>query len=183
MTLIRRHFTVARIGGLLVVGLALAACSSGNSQEKREYAVPGKLCGTAVERDELTAFLPSGKKLTTREKYLDDKRLTERCDVLVDGKLVVQTSREWWPYKESTSWFANSKTRNALGHQDDGGRFVYSEYEAFGKTEDCRRTTDAYEYAMFTGIQAFDSEHRDANAMKRLIISFTDAVQQSSDCD
>jgi hypothetical protein len=182
MSLIRR-FPVARIGGLLVVGLALAACSSGNSQEQREYAIPGNLCGTVVDRDELTAFLPSGKKLTTREKYLDDKKLTERCEVLVDGQLVVQTSREWWPDKESTGWFANSKTRNDLGHQDDDGRFLYSDYEAFGKTEDCRRTTDAYEYAMFTGIQAFGSEYRDADAMKRLIISFTDAVQQSSDCD
>lgn len=179
---IRQYAPVIRIGGFLAIGLALVACSSGTSEEQREYAVPDKLCGTAVDRDEFAAFLPSGKKLTTQERYLDDKKLTERCDVLVDGKLIAQTSREWWPEKEPTGWFANSKTRNDLGHQDDDGRFLFSDYEAFGKAEGCQRVTDAYKYAMFTGIQVLGSEHRDANAMKRLIVRFTDAVEQSSDC-
>ncbi|MEU9185094.1 hypothetical protein AB0D14_11115 [Streptomyces sp. NPDC048484] len=183
MSRIRPHSAVARAGGLLIIGLALTACSSGTSQEQREYAVPERFCGTAVDRDGLAALLPPGKKLTTREKYLDDKKLTERCDIQVDGKLVVRTSREWWPKKESTDWFATGKTRNDLGHQADDGRFLYSDYEAFGKTENCQRTTGAYEYAMFTGIQAYSSEHRDSNAMKDLIIHFTEAVEQSSDCD
>ena len=183
MSRIRPHSAVARMGGLLTVGLALTACSSGTSQEQQEYTVPGKFCGTAVNRDELAAFLPSGKKLTTREKYLDDRKLTERCDVLVDGKLVFRTSREWWPKNEPTGWFAKGKTRNDLGHEADDGKYLYSDYEAFGKAENCQRTTDAYEYAMFTGVQAYNSERGDANAMKDFIIHFTEGVEQSSDCD
>ncbi|GAA4963265.1 hypothetical protein GCM10023238_33360 [Streptomyces heliomycini] len=63
----------------------------------------------------------------------------------------------------------------------DDGRYVYSDWQAFGKTEDC--VDEKYEQELYTGIQAYGSDHRDADAMKRLIVSFTKEVEKSDECD
>ncbi|MFJ7414964.1 hypothetical protein ACIQWZ_29805 [Streptomyces sp. NPDC098077] len=63
----------------------------------------------------------------------------------------------------------------------DAGRYVYSDNQAFGKTQGC---VDAkYKQELCTGVQAYGSDHEDADAMKRLIVSFTETVEKSDACD
>ncbi|MGW5098824.1 hypothetical protein ACWEQ1_14080 [Streptomyces nodosus] len=182
MLFIRSHFSTVRILCLLAVGLTLTGCSSGSSKGKREYALPDKLCGIHVDLEELAEFLPPGKKLATKEEFIDHDKLSEQCDLSVDGEVAVRTSREWFPQQKTTRWHATAATLANLDHQADGGRFVYSGYEAFGKANDCRRIVSDEKHAMFTGVQVFGSKHRDAKAMKSVITRFTAAVEKSSVC-
>ncbi|MFF7141250.1 hypothetical protein [Streptomyces nodosus] len=144
--------------------------------------LPDKLCGVHVDLDELVEFLPPGKKLTAKEEFIGRDKLSEQCDLFVDGELIVRTSREWSSEDKSTTWHGTSMTPSKLDHQSDGGRFVYSGHEAFGKTKICRRAIGADKYAMFTGAQVFGSKHRDAKAMKSVITRLTEAVEKSSVC-
>ena len=174
------HSPLARIWGLLAVGLALAACSSGTPKAQREYEVPDKLCGMPVDRDALEAFLPPGKELAIHKKYVPIYS-GMLCYVLVDGYQIAHTEHEWRDADKSIGLYADMPGFT-LDHWTDDGRFAYSGFLAFGKTEKCRRTERDNKYAMFTKFFVDGSKHRDASAMKDLITHFTDAVEQSSFC-
>ncbi|MGW0333388.1 hypothetical protein ACWD0J_16200 [Streptomyces sp. NPDC003011] len=77
--------------------------------------------------------------------------------------------------------FAKGLTLEKLDHQTDDGRFAYSGDKAFGKTKDCR-SSERNDQILYTAIQATGSKKKDAAAMKKLITSYTDEVEQSSAC-
>ncbi|MGW0835986.1 hypothetical protein [Streptomyces prunicolor] len=72
--------------------LATAGCSDSGT---RAYAVPGKVCGVAVDSDLLSPFLPDGQKLTQRA--YNSGQESPRCRLSVDGKLVVYLSGDIAP--------------------------------------------------------------------------------------
>ncbi|WP_432053823.1 hypothetical protein [Streptomyces sp. bgisy022] len=156
--------------------LTVVAC--GSDEESRDYSVPDVLCGTRVDAEELTPFLPPGKRIAVEP---DVSPGTAWCDVSVDGKLAVRTVKTWWQGGRDTAYFLRSQTLKEMTESAARGRFVYSGTQAFGKTKAC--VDEKYGQELYTGFQAFDSDHEDAEAMKRLIVSFTERVERSDACD
>ncbi|WP_405619835.1 hypothetical protein [Streptomyces sp. NBC_00076] len=176
-TLIHRHGH--RTGAAIAISallVALSGCSE--DEQKREYTTPQSLCGTAIDAGELSKFLPPGKKIST--KATDTTSTASRCSVSVDGKRIIYTAQEWWN-EMTVLEFSQGLTLDKLDHQTDDGRFAYSGNQAFGKTEECRNN-QRDDQVLYTAIQAVGSKHSDAAAMKKLIIGYTKAVEQSSAC-
>ncbi len=71
--------------------------------------------------------------------------------------------------------FAKGMTLENSSQQTDDGRFAYSGHQAFGKADNCNSSKHENQ-TLFTAIQATGSKHRDANAMKRLIMEYTHAA-------
>ncbi|MER6157632.1 hypothetical protein ABT147_19120 [Streptomyces sp. NPDC001868] len=153
----------------------LSACS--NDGPEREYAIPATLCGTAIDSDDLAPFLPAGKDISVKG---DSRSGIKDCEVVIDNVLVVTTTQAWLEDGRTTAYFASGKTLDTPTHSANGGRFQYSGREAFGKTRNC---IDAkYRQELYTAVQAQGSKHTDADAMKRLIISYTSEVETSAEC-
>ncbi|MFH0172896.1 hypothetical protein [Streptomyces cacaoi] len=155
--------------------ILLAGCSSDG--QEREYAVPGTLCGTAVETDALSPFLPAGREITVKDRSYSGSK---GCEVIVDDKLIMTTTQMWTDEGTTTALFAAQQSLDTPDKSTEDGRFVYSGFEAFGKTRGCVDTK--YKQELYTVIQAEGSKHRDAEAMKRLILSFTGSVEKSAEC-
>lgn len=163
---------------IVLAVLAATVTGCGADEETRDYSVPGSLCGIPFDTKELTPFLPPGKKLSVKP---DISPSANWCDVSVDGKLAVRTVQTWWQGGRDTAYFLRSQTLERVEKTADAGRYVYSDNQAFGKTQDC---VDAkYKQELYTGVQAYGSDHEDADAMKRLIVSFTETVEKSDACD
>ncbi|MER6344199.1 hypothetical protein ACWC10_07300 [Streptomyces sp. NPDC001595] len=159
---------------------ALLAAASGctEDREKPQYAVPQSACGTPVNSKELADFLPAGEEVTVKTTSNTDN--VRKCTISIDGKLIVQTSQEWWN-EMSTFEFARGMTLDDPDQQSSDGRYLYSGYQAFGKALNCR-SDNHKEQVLFTAVQASGSKHRDADAMRQLIIDFTRAVETSETC-
>lgn len=161
-----RAGAVVTVSALLVT---LSGCT--RSEQARTYSTPHSLCGTTVDADELSKFLPSGDNVST-------KATATRCSLSVDGRRIVYTAQEWW--NDMTVFeFAQGMTLDELDHQTDDGHFAYSGNQAFGKTQGCRNGKDQ---VLYTAIQATGSKHQDAAAMKKLITAYTRAVERSGAC-
>ncbi|MFJ5264637.1 hypothetical protein ACIQAC_29685 [Streptomyces sp. NPDC088387] len=162
--------------GTITALVVLPGCTE--NEAKREFAVPKSACGTPIDADDLSAFLPPGKKLTT--KTTSDSRDSTKCAISVDSKLVVQTAQEWWDDMTVVE-FSRGMTLDDPDHQTDDGNYVYSDYQAFGKVVDCQSNAHKGQ-VLYTAIQGSGSDHRDLDAMKRLIEKYTQAVKSSEVC-
>ncbi|GEC06383.1 hypothetical protein SSP24_40380 [Streptomyces spinoverrucosus] len=153
---------------------ALAGCTG--EQTEREYAIPQSACGTRINAEELANFLPPGKKLSIKTTSKSENVV--KCAISVDGKLIVQTSQEWWN-DMSVIEFARGMTLENPEHRTDDGKYAYSGYQAFSKMTDCQRK----DQVLYAAVQASGSEHRDAEAMKKIITDYTRAVEESRACN
>ncbi|WP_158839021.1 hypothetical protein [Streptomyces sp. NRRL S-1022] len=164
---------VAVTAGLVIV---LSGCS--DHREKREYAIPSSFCGVSVDRDELAPFMPSGRKVTVQKDVPDS--LSSVCRVRVDSRLAVEF-KQMWLTSSSTAYFVGGQADSRLDREAEGGRFLYSGREAFGKTRHCTHEKLAGSN-MFTAVQMQSSGHQDADAMRKLIAAYTKAVENTSIC-
>ncbi|AXE89048.1 hypothetical protein C1703_28940 [Streptomyces sp. Go-475] len=157
--------------------LTFTITGCGGDEQQREYTIPGNLCGTAVDSDTLTPFLPAGRRITVRDKSYSG---VKGCQVIVDNQLIFTATQIWLEEGNTTAFVAARQSLDTPDHSAEAGRFRYSGYEAFGKTRGC---IDAkYKQELYTIMQASGSKHRDAEAVKRLIISYTKEVEKSSEC-
>ncbi|MEU3949318.1 hypothetical protein [Streptomyces sp. NPDC029526] len=156
----------------------LTAVACGSDDGSRDYSVPSTFCGTRVDAEELTPFLPPGRRIAVEP---DVSPGTAWCDVSVDGKLAVRTVQTWWQGGRDTAHFLRGQTLREMEASAENGRFVYSGTQGFGKTKGC--VDEKYGQELYTGFQVFDTDHEDADAMKRLIVSFTERVERSDACD
>lgn len=163
------------VPAIAVLVAALSGCDGDESE--RDYAVPQDLCGVAVDAGDLGPFLPDGKEITVRDKSGGG---TKVCEVVVDDKLALRATQAWVEEGKTTAYFASSQSLEAPEHSAEDERFRYSGNEAFGKTEGCVDTEQRQE--LYTAVQAQSSEHKDADAMKRLITAYTDEVEASPSC-
>jgi hypothetical protein len=160
--------------GLTVV---LAGCSDG---AKREYAVPNSLCGKAVDVKALTMVLPAGKKITsqeTRDKFPSDAQ----CTLRVDGKDVIAARYDWWDKETSPSVVSREFWNVKGGELTEDDRFFISETGGVGRVSGCH-TAALPNRTLYAGMELRGSAHKNSQAMKRLIVSYTGAVGQSDDC-
>ncbi|MFF5966417.1 hypothetical protein ACFY64_22305 [Streptomyces collinus] len=172
---ILRKYSLMPAATLTTLTLALTGC--GGDEQQREYAIPSTLCGTAVDSDTLAPFLPPGQKITVKDKSYSGAK---GCQVTVDNKLIFTANQLWLEEGSTTAFVAARQSLDTPRHSAESGRFRYSEYEAFGKTRGCVDTK--YKQELYTIMQASGSKHRDAEAMKRLIISYTKGVEKSPEC-
>ena len=168
-------YNLISIATLTSLTFTLAGC--GGDEKKREYTVPNNLCGIPVDSDILAPFLPSGRKITVKDKSYSGAK---GCQVTVDNKLIFITNPVWLEGGRTTTFVAARQSLDRNSHSAESGKFRYSGYEAFGKTRGCIDTK--YKQELYTIMQASGSKHRDAEAMKRLIISYTKGVEKSSEC-
>jgi hypothetical protein len=151
----------------------------GGDEQKREYAVPRTLCGTKIDSATLTPFFPPGRKITVRNHSYTGIGV-KGCQVVVDNNVVLSTTQAWLEKGKTTAYFAAGQTLQDPDRSASGGRFLYSGNQSFGKTQGC---VDAkYQEELYTAVQAEGSKHKDADAMKRVIVSYTDTVEKSAEC-
>lgn len=167
----------SRLIGVTIIALLFVAVSACGDEERRDYTVPQALCGTPVDAEELTPFLPSGNKISVRKRPRSFVRL---CDVVIDSKLVVITTQEWLEKGRTTRYFARGQTLENPNRSARNGRLLYSDREAFIKTQGCVDSRTGQE--LYVAVQASGSRHKDAEAMKRLVVSFAKEVENSSAC-
>lgn len=166
---------VTSLAAALFLLTVLSGCGD---NEKREYAVPEKLCSMPVDMDALASFLPPGKELTMHPKT---GKTADRCEVKVDKRTVFMISQNWWLGGKDTANYARGWALKVPEKSAANGRYLYSERDGFGKTDGC--VDDRTKEELYTAVEVIHSEHRDADAMKRVIINFTEAVQRSAACD
>ncbi|MET7484776.1 hypothetical protein [Streptomyces sp. NPDC005538] len=155
----------------------LSGCS--DQKEKREYAVPNSLCGIPVDSSTLAPFMPPGRKLTVKQDTTNS--LASICEIRVDSRQAVQTEQMWLSDAPNTAYFVGGAASSKLDHQAENGRFLYSGWEAFGKTHGCT-SKKLLGSELFTAFQMHSSNHQDAAAMKKLITAYTKAVEKTSTC-
>ncbi|MGY9068557.1 hypothetical protein [Streptomyces murinus] len=169
-----RPVVVVSIAAALLVGLS----GCGEHKAKREYAVPRSLCGIPVDSETLAPFLPGGRKLSVKQTMSSMSGIS--CQVRVDNHFPVQTSL-WWTNQPNTAGYVGLQNNSKLDHRADGGRFLYSGWEAFGETRNCT-SKKLLGARLFTAFQMETSDHQDADAMKRLITEYTNAVEKTDTC-
>ncbi|MDX2694024.1 hypothetical protein [Streptomyces ipomoeae] len=156
---------------------ALVACS--RSVEEREYAVPEALCGISVDRDLISKFLPSGKRIDVKEKKPVPSR--NRCQVNIDGKVALVMSKEWRERGESINYVAGTHSRIDSTDSTDNGTYVYSDTGGVGRVKFCNRSARS-ERVLYTVVQVYATGMEDKSSMKSLIMAYTKAVERSGAC-
>ncbi|WP_159052395.1 hypothetical protein [Streptomyces longwoodensis] len=173
-----RRRRLSAVAGAAVFLVALSACTGDQTEAEKDYVAPQSACGAPINAKALSGFLPSGKKVTV--EATSQTGAASKCAISVDGKLVVQTSWEWWN-DMATFEFARGMTLDDPDKRTDDGRYLYSGYQAFGKATECEGG-QRKDQVLFTAIQAVGTRHRDDTAMKQLIIDYTQAVEKSPMC-
>jgi hypothetical protein len=155
----------------------IAGCSNGDEKGDRDYAVPGNLCGTSVNSDEISPFFPAGESITAQK---DDHLGSQICKVTVDKKLILTATQAWVAEGKTTAYFASGQTLEKISLSSNGGQYRFSGNEAFGKAAECDRNEHNQE--LYTALQFQGSKHSDSDVMKHLITSYTKEVERSSQC-
>lgn len=168
----RNAVAVVVVSSLLVVA---SGCSE--SEQSRKYTTPSALCGTPVDASEITPFLPGGDSISVREEKSSTRK---SCKVIVDNKVVATVVQEWLESGQVTSDFVTLQTLETVDKSADGGRYIYSGDQAFGKTRTCK--DDRHDQELYVSIQFWDAKHKDADSMKRLIVDFTGKVEKATEC-
>ncbi|MFE6286957.1 hypothetical protein [Streptomyces sp. NPDC057877] len=141
----------------------------------RGYALPKTLCGIPIDTNDLAPFLPAGREATVSEK---DYSSSQWCDLIIDDAVVMSARQEWLSQGRTVAQYAAELAQEPLTHSVMGGRFHYSASEGFGKAEGCIGSKQE----LYTSIQVWSSDHQDADAMKHLVIDYTEEVEKSADC-
>ncbi|MEU9439476.1 hypothetical protein AB0D42_00820 [Streptomyces sp. NPDC048304] len=164
---------------MTVLGLTalLAGCGDG---AKREYAVPNALCGKVVDAKALATVLPAGKKITSQETRDKFPNVTQ-CTLRVDGKDVIAARYDWWDKETSPSVVSREFWNVKNGELTKDDRYFISETGGVGRVSGCR-TTVLPNRTLYAGMELRGSAHKNSQAMKRLIVSYTEALEQSDDC-
>ncbi|USQ83824.1 hypothetical protein NFX46_08475 [Streptomyces phaeoluteigriseus] len=160
---------------LISLFLLLTGCA--NEEQKRDYVIPRTLCGMAVDSDALASFLPAGHKVTVKDSPYPG---TKGCQVIVDRILIVTALQMWADEGQTAASVAAGQSFGTLDRSAEEGRYQYSGYEAYGKTQGC--VDKKYKQELYVMIEASNAKLRDPDAMKRLIASFTKSVEKSVEC-
>lgn len=173
----REYWRSVTLGGAVVsVAAMLTGCSA---SEDQEYATPDSLCGVSVKSDQLTPFLPPGKKVSSQQSSPNGG--TDRCKISVDGKPVIIAGQIWWDERDSVINVANVHARVESDHVTDDKKYLYSGTGAVGRSDGCT-DSEHPDQNLFTTIQVFTSEADDTPAMKSLIKKYTEEIEGSSAC-
>ncbi|MFG2426233.1 hypothetical protein [Streptomyces sp. NPDC048590] len=142
--------------------------------------MPTSLCGTPVDPALVKAVLPGGDSIASAKSRLSGG--ATRCDVTVDGKAALSLTQSWWNERDTTAMVSEGYAGMDGGTLSDDGRFVYTGKAGVGKTSSCT-SPEHPEQNLYAVVQVSDSGTDDQTVMKRLIVDYTKAVEQSAACE
>jgi hypothetical protein len=156
----------------------LVGCS--DSGEKRDYRVPSALCGVAVAPEIVSALLPPGERLSFEEKRPVHRRA--ECRANVDGQVALIVSQEWWEDSDTLVDVAASVPQlESAVLSDDSNTYMNSPTGAVMKASGCD-SPDHPGHSLFTALEVHADGVDNAEATKKLITTYTQAVEDSDTC-
>jgi hypothetical protein len=161
--------------GVMSLLVSLAGC--GAEEQKREYAIPDSVCGISVDPDSFSPLFPPGKKVDVQSQIYETSQV---CDVVVDKTTIATMTQAWLPKGATTTYFAAYISLDPPRRSVGAGLYRYSGREAFGKTEKCVDVRHGQE--LYTATQVWSKGYNDADAMRRLIVSYTRRVENAEYC-
>ncbi|MFD8915841.1 hypothetical protein [Streptomyces sp. NPDC059575] len=169
------------VGGVLSAVLVLGCVSGCSSDEpKRDFAVPGQLCGVAVPTAPLSKLLPaSGGKLTVKAPTAGDD-LGIVCEVDVDGQQVLSVERERVGSGRSAWNIASYDHRIGQVKSGAGDMIAYVGKAAVSIVPCVQK--EQRDNSVSTYIQTVKPGRADESAMKGLISGYTAALTKQRPC-
>ncbi|MEW2513445.1 hypothetical protein [Streptomyces sp. NPDC046870] len=167
--------TLAATAAVVALG-TITGCSEPHA--KTEYDAPRALCGTPVNPDLVSPFLPSGKEIKVRETHPVPSRTI--CRVDVDGRWVLMANTEWWREDVSSSTVASANAQLRKAQLSPDGDY-YSATGSVKLVKGCKSSAHSRQL-LYTSLQISNADLGDTPAMKKLATAYTDAVGRSDAC-
>ncbi|WP_228993355.1 hypothetical protein [Streptomyces sp. DH8] len=180
-TLRHRRFIgrVSSLSAAVALAATLSACS-GDEPPKKAYTVPSSLCGISVDPALVKAVLPGGDSLTTATQKPNGG--TIRCNLSVDGKLVLSLAQAWWSEGKTTAAVSPAYPGTKDGTMSEDERFIYSGQAGVGRTVPSCKTSEHPEQDLYTTVETRDTGIDDPEAIEKLLVAYTKAVEGSTAC-
>ncbi|MFD6420357.1 hypothetical protein [Streptomyces sp. NPDC060198] len=171
--------TAVSLSAAAVLASTLSACSDDEPAAKN-YTVPTTLCGIPVDSAQVKPLLPGGDSLSLTASKPNSG--TVRCNVSVDGKIVLRFTQTWWDRLDTGFKVSGAYSGTNDAETTDDYRFAWTGTAGVGKTSSCTSSKHP-DMRLFAIIQAFDPSIDDKATMKTLINSYTAAVNRSDACE
>ncbi|MFD4238959.1 hypothetical protein [Streptomyces sp. NPDC058542] len=180
-TLRRRRFIgrVLSVSAAVALTATLAGCS-GDEPPKKAYTVPTSMCGTPVDPALVKAALPGGDSLTTATQKPNGG--TVRCNLSVDGKEALSLAQTWWTQGQTTATVSQGYSNTDDGTMSEDERFVHTGKAGVGKTVPSCKASEHPEQDLYVTVETRDSGVDDPDAIKKLLVAYTKAVEGSAAC-
>ncbi|MER6021941.1 hypothetical protein [Streptomyces anulatus] len=177
----RRRFMgrIVSVSAAVALAATLSACS-GDAPPKKAYTVPPSLCGTTVDPAQVKAVLPGGDSLTTATQKPNGG--TIRCNLSVDGKLVLSLAQAWWSEGHTTAAVSQAYPGTDDGKLSDDLRFVHTGTAGVGKTVPSCKASEHPEQDLYITVETRDSGVDDPDAIEKLLVAYTKAVEGTAAC-
>ncbi|MFJ8747740.1 hypothetical protein ACIREO_00080 [Streptomyces sp. NPDC102441] len=104
----------------------------------------------------------------------------ERCQVLVDNKVALVASQEWWNDKPNLTEIAQGQAYVEPENFSKDGMYIYSKRGAVGKVECAKPIRPGNE--LFAVVQVPESGRANETAVKKIIAEFSTALSSSNKC-
>ncbi|MEU0070367.1 hypothetical protein ABZ027_12600 [Streptomyces sp. NPDC006332] len=102
--------------------------------------------------------------------------------MIIDGDIAVRQIQTWWGNRESAATVADAYDKTENGRVTDDDRYLYSGTGGVGKTTESCKSAKHPDQDLYGVIQVFTQDRADPDAMKKLIMSYTKALEDSSAC-
>ncbi|MFI1221089.1 MULTISPECIES: hypothetical protein [unclassified Streptomyces] len=177
----RRRFIgrVVSLSATVALAATLSACS-GDEPPKKAYTVPTSLCGITVDPALVKAVLPGGDSLTSATQKPNGG--TIRCNLSVDGKLVLSLAQAWWSEGHTTAAVSQAYPGTDDGTVSEDERFIYTGEAGVGKTVPACKASEHPEQDLYTTVETRDSGIDDPDAIEKLLVAYTKAVEGTAAC-
>ncbi|WDG31506.1 hypothetical protein N7925_25910 [Streptomyces sp. CA-278952] len=179
---LRRHRfigTAVSLSAAVALASTLAGCS-GDEPPKKAYTVPPSLCGITVDPALVKAALPGGDSLTTATTKPNGG--TVRCNLSVDGKEALSLAQAWWGDRDSAAGVAQAYANTDDGKLSDDLRFVHTGKAGVGQTISSCKVSEHPEQDLYTVVETRDTGVDDPDAIEKLLVAYTKAVEGSAAC-
>ncbi|WP_371623283.1 hypothetical protein OG245_10645 [Streptomyces sp. NBC_01116] len=169
----------ASLSAAVALAATLSGCS-GDEPPEKAYTVPASLCGITVDPALVKAVLPGGDSLTTAVQKPNGG--TIRCNLSVDGKLVLSLAQAWWSERQTTAAVAQAYPGTGDGTMSEDGRFVHTGKAGVGKTVPSCQASEHPEQDLYITVETRDSGIDDPAAIEELLVAYTGAVEGTAAC-
>ncbi|MFJ8842042.1 hypothetical protein ACIRFF_03970 [Streptomyces cyaneofuscatus] len=167
------------LSATVALASTLSACS-GDEPPKKAYTVPTSLCGISVDPALVKAVLPGGDSLTSAT--VKPNGGTVRCNLSVDGKEALSLAQAWWGDRDNAAGVAQGYAHTDNGTLSEDERFVHTGRAGVGKTVSSCEVSEHPEQDLYIVVETRDTGIDDPDAIEKLLIAYTKAVEKSAAC-
>ncbi|NEB98687.1 hypothetical protein [Streptomyces anulatus] len=171
--------TALSLAAAVALAATLSACSR-DAPPKKAYTVPSSLCGIPVDPALVKAVLPGGDSLTTATQKPNGG--TIRCNLSVDGKLVLSLAQAWWSEGHTTAAVSRAYPGTDDGTMSEDERFVHTGKSGVGKTVPSCKASEHPEQDLYITVETRDTGIDDPAAIEKLLVAYTKAVEGTAAC-